>query len=119
MAAKELPSIEDMTEVESPSNYSDDNAEWCELDDGESVVGEIRALNYDAGSYGTGMYQIAPAIGQLENYWLNNQIRARFKSAEVSEGDVVGVHNTGETRSFVDDDSGETVEYTVYKVKLP
>lgn len=95
MAAKESDPFDALAPVDTPDD-SDENAEWLDLEEGESVVGEIREIKENCGEYGSRVYKISRAPGDVVLMWGKASIDRQVDAADLGVGDVFGVRNTGE-----------------------
>lgn len=114
MASERAPSFDDLDPV--ANDYDDDDVETLKLDPGESVVGEIREINTGLGDYDSTLLIIARGLGDVVKIWSNRQIDAQMASADLGEGDVVGIKKTEETSTYTDD-TGQEQEYHIFEVR--
>jgi len=92
-------------------DLGDDSDDWLDLEDGESVVGELRKVREDCGEYGSRVYRISLGPGEEKLMWGNASVDRQIDQANVGRGDVIGIKNTGETYET------ERGEGTVYEVR--
>lgn len=104
------------TTYDDSNDYDFDNWETLELDDaGAAVVGRLEAVIENIGQYDSTAYLIEVSSEDNEDVrrvmvWGNASINAGFENAEASEGDMLGIRNTGET---YENEYGEYPEYEV------
>jgi len=116
MATGETPAWEDLDPVETDDENDDYDTEWLDLDPGEIVVGELRAVKPNCGKYDTTVLEIARGIGDVVTMWSNGQIDRVLQQKDLGEGDVVGIKHTEETRTFTTED-GDEQEYDLWEVR--
>lgn len=115
MATEDMPSDDEFTLVDGSDDSSDYETEWIDVEAGESVAGEIRAIKPNCGQYDTTVIELARGLGDLVAMWSNGQIDTALEANEIGEGDVVKIEHTEETRSFTTED-GDEREYDVWNV---
>jgi hypothetical protein len=104
--------FDDLEPVESP-DYEEEEVEWVDLEDGESIVGELREVRENCGDNNSRVYKIADEIGEpLKLLWGKASIDRQVDQADLGPGDVIGIRNTGD--SFETDNG---YEGTVYEVR--
>ena len=117
MATQNTPAIDDLEPVETQTDDGNDyETEWLDLDRGEHVVGELRAVKPNCGKFDTTVLELARGLGDVVSMWSNNQIDRFLEDNDLGEGDVVGIIHTEETRTFTTD-NGEEREYDVWEVR--
>jgi len=116
MATQDTPSFDDLETVDTSDESDDYDTDWLDLESGESVVGEIRAIKPNCGQYDTTVIELARGLGDIVAMWSNGQIDRALESNELGEGDVVGIKHTEETRTFTTDD-GDEREFDVWEVR--
>lgn len=116
MATEETPSFDDLDPVEDPGTDTEDDAEWIELEPGESIVGELRSVRPNCGDYDTTVLEIARGLGDTVLMWSNGQIDRKLGHNDLGEGDVVGIRRTEETFTF-ENAEGEEQEANVWEVR--
>ena len=112
MATEEIEAPEGFNEVDSGPSGEDD-PETVKLSPGESFQGTVLEQR-DVGYNGLIVFKDLDD-GEKRQFWHNGQTRSRFDEAEVDTGDDVMIANTGESRTYTDDDGTEQ-QYDVYKV---
>jgi len=118
MAAQDTPAFDDLAPVEANDDEQNDyETEWLDLDAGESVVGEIRAVKPNCGKYDTTVLEIARGLGDVVCMWSNGQIDRALKANDLGEGDVVGIKHTEETRTYTPEGSDEEQEFDLWEVR--
>ena len=115
MATNELPSDDEFELIEPETDSQDYESEWIDIEPGEEVVGEIRAIKPNCGQYDTTVIELARGLGDIVAMWSNGQIDTTLETNEIGEGDVVKIEHTEETRSFTTED-GDEREYDVWNV---
>jgi len=112
MAAQDQSSDFDALEpVEVDDDTDDEDAEWIDLDEGESVVGEIREIKENCGDYDSRVYKIARGLGDVCLLWGKASIDRQIDSGDLGPGSVVGIKNTGET--YTTESGNEGTRYEV------
>lgn len=102
--------FDDLNPVGSP-NDEDEEVEWVDLDDGESIVGELREVRENCGEHDSRVYKLATDIGEpLKLLWGKASIDRQMDAADVAPGEVVGIKNTGDT---FETENGTGAEYEV------
>ncbi len=89
MVQSETPSFDELETVDTtPDDADDGDAEWLDLDAGEAVVGEIRALKPNCGEHNTTVIELARGLGDVVVMWSNpnfawkrNSLRSRIATA--------------------------------------
>ena len=116
----ETPSFDEMETVDAPDQSGDGDAEWIELDAGESVVGELRKRQ-ETQDYDNDVLEIARGLGDVVVMFSNGQIDRRLDSLAdeygSAEGLVLGFKKTEETRTFTPNGSDEEVEFNLWEVR--
>ncbi|WP_336024766.1 hypothetical protein [Halobellus salinisoli] len=116
----ETPSFDEMEVVDAPNQSGDDDAEWIELDAGESVVGELRKRQ-ESQKYPNDVLEIARGLGDVVVMFSNNQIDRTLDSLAdkhgSAEGLVLGFKKTEEIRTFTPDGADEEVEFNIWEVR--
>jgi len=115
MASESAPSFDDLNPVSS-NDYEDDDVEFIKLSEGESLVGEIRAIHRGLGEHNSTLLHVARGLGDVVKMWSNRQIDSAINSAGIEEGDVIGIRKTEDTRTYVDENDDEH-EYNVFDVR--
>jgi hypothetical protein len=113
MASEETQSgFDDLEPVSSP-DYDEENVEWIDLEEGETIVGELREIRDNCGENNSRVYKIADEIGEpLKLLWGKASINRQIDDSDLGPGSVIGIQNTGDT---YETDSG--YEGTVYEVR--
>ena len=110
MAAEQKPADFDaLKPVETPDD--DEELEWIDLDEGDSLVGEIREIKENCGQYDSRVYKIARGLGDVVLMWGKASIDRQVDSADLGPGVVVGIRNTGDT--YQTETGNEGTEYEV------
>ncbi|MFA9516329.1 hypothetical protein ACERIT_03785 [Halopenitus sp. H-Gu1] len=118
MSTKKTPAFDDLDPVEANDDEQDEyDTEWLDLDPGENVVGEIRAVTPDCGDYNTTVLEIARGLGDVVCMWSNNQIDRALEDNDLGEGDVVGIMCTEETRTYTPEGSDEEQTFNIWEVR--
>lgn len=103
--------FDDLKPVDTPDD-DDEEAEWLDLDDGESVVGELREIRENCGEYGSRVYKIQTGIGEpVKLLWGKASIDRQVDAADLGPGSVLGILNTGE--KYETDNGYSGVRYEV------
>ncbi|OYR77658.1 hypothetical protein DJ84_21685 [Halorubrum ezzemoulense] len=117
MASSKNPAFDEMAVVTGDDNNYDDDGEWLDLEPGESVVGEIRAINENCGQHNTTVLELSRGLGDNVTMWSNRQIDRVLEKNEIGVGEVVGIKHTTETDTFTPSDSDEPVTFDVWEVR--
>lgn len=117
MASESLPSIEDMKPVGVPDSDRDDDAEWIDLEPGDSVIGEIREIKPNCGRYNSTVLKLSRGVGDTVLLWSKPHIDNQITSNDLGEGDVIAIVVEDEPRTFTTDD-GEEREYHFHEVRV-
>lgn len=112
-AEKQTDAFDDLKPVDVPET-DDDDLEWLDLDDGESVVGEIREIKENCGEFNSRVYKISRGLGDVVLMWGKASIDRQIDAADLGAGDVVGIRNTG--KSYSTDNGNEGIEFEVRTV---
>lgn len=111
MAAENQQSaFDDLAPVETPDD-DDEELEWIDLDEGDSIVGEIREIKENCGQYGSRVYKISRGLGDTVLMWGKASMDRQVDAADLGPGDVMGVLNTGE--EFTTENGHSGVRYEV------
>ncbi|SFR85737.1 hypothetical protein SAMN05216559_0130 [Halomicrobium zhouii] len=116
MAANDTPDFDDLEPVEINEQEDDSDAEWLDLEPGESVVGEVRAVRPNCGQYDNTVIELARGLGDVVVMWSNGQIDRAFRVNDIGEGDVVGIKHTEDTATAENED-GEEYEFDIWEVR--
>jgi hypothetical protein len=116
----ETPSFDEMEAVDAPDQSGDADAEWIDLDAGETVVGELRKRQ-ETQDYDNDVLEIARGLGDVVVMFSNGQIDRRLDTLAdeygSAEGLVLGFKKTEETRSFTPPGEDEEVEFNIWEVR--
>jgi len=74
MTTQDTPSFDDLETVNTSDESDDYDTDWLDLEPGESVVGEIRAIKPNCGQYGTTVIELARGLCDIVAMWSNGQI---------------------------------------------
>jgi hypothetical protein len=97
MAAQDQTSEFDALEpVEPAADDDDDDAEWIDLDAGDSVVGEVREIKDNCGEYGNRVSKLSRGVGDNILMWGTASVDSQVDRADIGAGDVIGLKNTGQ-----------------------
>jgi len=117
--SSKTPSFDEMEAVDAPDSSGEDDAEWIELEPGESVVGELRKRQET--SHDNDVLEIARGLGDVVVMFSNGQIDRRLDTlAEKhgsAEGLVLGFKKTEQIQTFTPEGSDEEVEYNLWEVR--
>lgn len=116
MSANDTPDFDDLDPVETNEQDDDYETEWLDLEPGESVVGEVRAVRPNCGEYDNTVIELARGLGDVVAMWSNGQIDRAFRVNDLGEGDVVGIKHTEDTAT-AEDDNGEEYEFDIWEVR--
>jgi hypothetical protein len=118
MASKDRELVE-VTGSNGGSNDDEQDAEWVDLDPGETAGGTITDVNRDAGDYDSGVVEFvadddtdAAEPGTLCVMWGNNTLWGAFDDYGTGVGDRFRLHKDDEPRELSDGD-GEFYPLTV------
>ncbi|MFY4815492.1 hypothetical protein ACOJIV_22755 [Haloarcula sp. AONF1] len=117
MASSKNPAFDEMAVVTGDDNQYDDDGEWLDLEAGESVVGEIRAINENCGKHDTTVLELSRGLGDNVTMWSNRQIDRVLQKNEIGVGEVVGIKHTTETDTFTPSGEDEPVTFDVWEVR--
>jgi len=116
----ETPNFDDMEPVDTPDRSGDDDAEWIELDAGESVVGELRKRQ-ETQDYDNDVLEIARGLGDVVVMFSNNQFDRQLDILAdehgSAEGLVLGFKKTEETRTWTPPGADEEVEFNICEIR--
>lgn len=102
------PSFDDLDQVVI-GDFDDDEPEpeWIDLEDGQSLVGELVGVTENAGIHNNRLYKLRTDDGPAL-LWGATNLDFQFNQAGVEAGDVIGVRRTAE-RFTTTDENGEPV----------
>lgn len=114
MSQGATPNIDDLSPASEPEN---DEVPELNLNPGESFVGNLLSIDHELGEYDSTLaIFLDPQLGEKRKMWLPGHVEAQFYSADIEEGDVVGLIKEEELTK-VDTDDDETVEYNRIEVR--
>lgn len=117
MASSKNPNFDEMAVVTGDDNQYDDDGEWLDLEAGESVVGELRAINENCGQHDTTVLELSRGLGDNVTMWSNRQIDRVLEKNEIGVGEVVGIKHTNKTDTFTPSGEDEPVTFDVWEVR--
>lgn len=119
MASSQNPAFDEMDVVTGDDDeYDDEDTEWLDLERGESVVGEVRAVNKNCGKFDSTVLELSRGLGDNVTMWSNRQIDRVFEKNDLGAGEVVGIKHTDKTDSFTPDDADDPVTFDVWEVRV-
>ncbi|GGL60248.1 hypothetical protein [Halocalculus aciditolerans] len=113
MSQGKQPSWDDLSEVSS-GNDDEEYDDVLNLDPGDSVVAEVRAIERDADRYGRDRYHLTRTDGEepkYVSYFASASVTRPLDNADVGPGDVIGIKKDEDSYTFEDEDGEEQEAY--------